>query len=74
MRENFIRMNSVHSHNTRGSIFNFQVPRVKSHSAKSFYCNAIKFWNSLPENIKSIHLKYKFKKDAKSHILTKMDV
>lgn len=74
MRESFIRVNSVHSHNTRGSIFNFQLPKIKTHSAGSFYYNAIKNWNRLPENIKSILLKYNFKKDAKAYLLNHMNV
>ena len=74
MKEHFLRISNVHSHNTRGSVFNFQVPRTKSHNAKSFYSNAIKHWNSLPENIKSIRQKHKFKKEAKAHLLTHMNV
>lgn len=74
MRESFIRVNSVHSHNTRGSSFNFQLPKIKTHSAGSFYYNAIKNWNRLPENIKSILLKYNFKKDAKAYLLNHMNV
>ena len=74
MKENFIRLSILHSHNTRGSDFNFQVPMIKTPSSCSFYFNAIKDWNSLPDNIKSISLKSAFKKDAKTHLLDHMCV
>jgi hypothetical protein len=74
MKENFLRVSSLHHHNTRGCKFNFQIPRISSFSSCSFYYNAIKDWNGLPENIKSTLQKSIFKKETKSHLLIHMNV
>lgn len=74
MKDNFIKLSSLHRYNTRGSDFNFQVPKIKTPSSGSFYFNAIKDWNRLPDNVKSISLKSTFKKDAKTHLLNHMNV
>lgn len=41
-------------HNTRGSKLAYVVPRVNSKGAQSFKFNAVKLWNHLPHNIKSV--------------------
>ena len=74
MKDNFIKLSSLHRHNTRGSDFNFQVPKIKTPNSCSFYYNAIKDWNRLPDNVKSISLKSTFKKDAKTHLMDHMNV
>lgn len=72
MEENFLKVSNIHYHNTRGHTFNFQIPRISSCSSCSFYYNAIKDWNRLPDNIKSITRKPSFKKEIKSHLLNHM--
>ena len=37
MKENFFRLSNLHRYNTRGSNFNFHVPRIKTHSSGSFF-------------------------------------
>ena len=37
MKENFFRLSNLHRNNTRGSNFNFHVPRIKTHSSGSFF-------------------------------------
>ena len=74
MKDNFIKVSSLHHYNTRGSELNFQVPKIKTPTSISFYYNAIKDWNKLPENIKAITLKSTFKKDAKTHLMNHMNV
>ena len=74
MKENIFRLSNLHRYNTRGSNFNFQVPRIKTHSSGSFYYNPIADWNGLPDDIKSITLKSVFKRSVKTHLLNHMDV
>ena len=74
MKENFFRLSNLHRYNTRGSNFNFHVPRIKTHSSGSFFYNAIANWNRLPDDIKSISLKSVFKRSVKTHLLNHMDV
>ena len=74
MKENFTRLSNLHRYNTRGSDFNFQIPKIKTFSSGSFYYNAIKNWNSLPDDIKSISQKTVFKKEVKAHLLNQMNV
>ncbi len=65
MLENFKRVNSVHSHGTRDSAYNFFVPQVNSITKTTFYYNAIKHWNLLPDRVKSIKCKASFKTEVK---------
>ena len=51
---NFHRISDRHSTWTRSSDYNFIVPKVQGIAASTFYFTAIKEWNSLPTNIKSI--------------------
>jgi hypothetical protein len=71
LSQHFTRVSTFHNHNTRGSSFNFVVPAVKGHAAKTFYYNAIKDWNKLPNNIKSIINKDGFKRAMKEHLSIK---
>ena len=73
-RKTFFRLSYLHRYNTRGSNFNFHVPRIKTHSSGSFFYNAIANWNRLPDDIKSISLKSVFKRSVKTHLLNHMDV
>lgn len=58
--------------NTRSCNFNFFVPRVKNTESSSFYFNGIKNWNTLPDSIKSIDNKAKFKFEVKRHLMSEM--
>lgn len=68
MQENFNRISMVHHYNTRGSVYNLQVPRVNSISSGSFTFNGIKDWNKLPNTIKEISHKNRFKQAIKGHL------
>jgi hypothetical protein len=54
LRENFLKLSNVHHHRTRGSHFNFIVPKIKSSASSTFYFTAIREWNVLPDNIRCI--------------------
>ena len=54
LKENFVRLNDLHDHNTRGSKHNFVVHRGEGSEASSFHRVATGDWNSLPEDIKRI--------------------
>jgi hypothetical protein len=64
----FTRSANIHSHATRSNAMNFFVPRVKSHTSKSFFYQATLDWNALPSNIKSIQEKGSFKRAIKAHL------
>ena len=68
MKMYFTKVSDVHSHNTRGSNFNFQVPKINSITSTTFYYNAIKEWNALPDNVRGITNKDTFKRVLKSHL------
>ena len=54
LHEHFLKLSNVHRYSTRGSAYNFMVPKVKSLADSSFYFSATREWNSLPVYIKSI--------------------
>ena len=70
MYQNFVR--NVSTHNTRSGQSNFIVPFSKGAAASSFNSTAIKDWNALPEDIKSIKNKCHFKRQVKCHLLDYM--
>ncbi len=74
MEENFTKIANVHHYNTRGSNFNFQIPKVKTADSHSFLYNAIHNWNRLPDDIKSCGFKHVYKKKCKAYLLDRMDV
>ena len=37
---------------TRATAYNFHVPKINSHCAKTFYYTAITEWNALPSSLK----------------------
>ena len=51
---NFKSVSDAHTHNTRGSNFNFHMSRELSLSPNGFAFTAIKQWNALPNDLKSI--------------------
>ena len=67
---NFTSISAVHSHNTRGSGLNFVMTRELSLSQKGFAFIAIKHWNSLPSDLKSIVNIRVFKQRLKQFLFT----
>ena len=61
LKENFVPLNDVHQYNTRGSRYNFLVPRCRSVDSSTFYYAGIMDWNSLPEWLKELEKPNRFK-------------
>ena len=70
---NFKSVSDAHNHNTRGSSFNFHMSRELSLSPNGFACTAIKQWNELPNDLKSISVFRVFKQKLKQFLLSKYD-
>ena len=66
-------LHAVHSHNTRGSGLNFVLTRELSLSQNGFAFTAIKHWNSLPSDLKSIDNIRVFKQRLKQFLFTRYD-
>ena len=64
----FTKVRDIHSYNTRGSDFNFQVPKINTITATTFYYNAIKDWNALPVQVREIQSKDAFKRSVKKFL------
>ena len=69
LKFDFTRVSSLHKYNTRGSPFNFVVPLAKGQAKFTFYRIAIHYWNSLPNEIKSISDFNLFKKLVNKHLV-----
>ena len=48
LNAHFTRITSVHSYITRGSPYNFIVPRIKGQASHTFFHTAIRHWNFCP--------------------------
>ena len=59
-------VSSVHKYSTRGSSFNFAVPKSKGQARFTFYNTAIHHWNALPNEIKNTNDFNMFKQLVKS--------
>ena len=66
---NFKLVSAAHSYNTRGSHHNFHISRELSLFTNGFAFTAIKQWNSLPDNIKSICDFRVFKRRLKEYLI-----
>ena len=66
---NFKSISAAHTHNTRGSAYNFHLSRELSLSPTSFSFIAIKQWNELPNDIKGITAFRVFKRRLKQYLL-----
>ena len=66
--QNILQTTFGKSANTRSSQFNFVVPKIKGVDSSSFFFTAIRDWNSLPDNIKSIKDHEDFKTNIKSFL------
>ena len=69
LKFDFTRVSSLHKYNTRGSPFNFVVPLAKGQARFTFNSTAIRHWNSLPNEIKSISDFNLFKKLVKKNLV-----
>ena len=70
---NFRSVSEAHTHNTRGSGFNFVLSRELSLSPTSFAFLAIKQWNELPSSLKSIAEYRVFKRKLKEFFISQYD-
>ena len=70
---NFKSISDAHTHNTRGSSFNYVLSRELSLSPTSFSFLAIKQWNELPNDIKSISEFRVFKRKLKEFFISQYD-
>ena len=68
LRTNFTSISDVHDHGTRGSRYNFRISKEMALSPKTFAFTAIKQWNLLPNDIKSINVFRVFKRKLKEHL------
>ena len=73
MNENFTKVNEHHTYNTRSSQHNFVVPKIIGVESSTFYYNAIKDWNDLPNTIKAVDNLDQFKKQVKAHFAVKCE-
>ena len=69
----FKLISCAHSYNTRGSSNNFHVSRELSLFPNGFAFTAIKQWNSLPEDIKSIDEFQVFKRKLKQFLVAQYE-
>ena len=70
---NFKLISVAHTYNTRGSSNNFHLSRELSLFPNGFAFTAIKQWNELPEEIKSIFEFRVFKRRLKQYLFTLYD-
>ena len=70
---NFKLISSAHSYNTRGSSNNSHLSRDLSLFPTGFAFTAIKQWNSLPEDIKSIDVFQVFKKKLRQLLIAQYE-
>ena len=68
LNTHFTRITSVHNYSTRGSPFNFIVPKTKVQASRTFLYTAIHHWNFLPNSIKEISQFSQFKSAVKKHL------
>jgi hypothetical protein len=68
LKLHFTRVSSVHNYSTRGSPFNFVVPKSKGQARFTFYNTAIHHWNALPNSIKNTEDLNTFKKMVKQYL------
>ena len=74
LKKNFEMPLNIHSHYTRNSSINFSVPRTNCIGQTTFYYNAIKDWNNLPQEIKLLTGKANFKIKTKAFLFSKMGI
>ena len=67
----FISVSDSHSHFTRGSNFNYRLPRSLAQAPNSFAFTAIRSWNGLPDSIKGIESLMVFKRRLKEYLFSR---
>ena len=72
MHKNFTKKLSFHSHSTRSSSMNYNIPSIKWCESTIFYYSGIKDWNSLPESVKNCNNKNRFKTNVKKYLMEKL--
>ena len=70
LRQNFTRVDQVHSHNTRGSSYDFKLSTDLSQASGSFAFIAIRHWNSLPNDIKGLTRFSMFKRKLRENLFS----
>ena len=68
MGEGISMVSTVHSIGTRHSQMSIDIPQVKAAGSKTFKLNAIKAWNSIPANIKTMESLSSFKLSVKKQL------
>ncbi len=68
LAKHFTKTTKIHTYGTRFSVNSFYVPKVQGAAANTFYSNAIRDWNSLPNHIQTTTNKDAFKKAVKAFL------
>ncbi len=68
LQENFVKTRNRRQH-TRSNQWNFNVPNVRGIESNTFYFNAVKDWNTLPNNLKNCENIETYKKRVKRYLL-----
>ncbi len=68
LQENFVKTRNRLQH-TRSIQWNFNVPNVKGNESNTFYFNAVRDWNSHPNNIKNCENMDTYKKGVQRFLL-----
>ena len=68
MYQNFTKLRHCHNYTTRNSEYNFWIPPIKGQQKDTFFYNAIKDWNALPNDIKSNKNFNNFKSNVKEYL------
>ncbi len=58
----------IHSHYSKNSYYNFQVPNIYSLTSTTFYYIVSKEWNSLPKDLREIENKAHVKQELKKYL------
>ena len=71
LRSNFVSLERVHSHNTRGSNYNYRLSHDMSLAPHSYAFSASKHWNALSDSLKGITQYQTFKRKLKDFFLSR---
>ncbi len=69
LQENFEKVRNRQQQHTRKRLSNFIVPNVKGNESNSFFFQAIKDWNSLPNELNTCENICSFKKGVRRHLI-----
>ena len=68
MQGNFVPISQSHSHNTRGSSYNYRISGELANAPTSFSLTSIKHWNHLPSFLKELNSEKLFKSKLKEYM------